>query len=507
MFLIVCYQHRISAVDYQVVLTVTLKVIWTFEKTIVNRAIKHRELAKSKTVYFCQSCGYESPKWLGKCPSCNQWNTFVEEVVQKGGNSSVPDWKTGQEATRIPRPAAINEIVYSEESRILSPDAEFNRVLGGGIVPGSLVLIGGEPGIGKSTLMLQLTLNMRDMKILYVSGEESSQQIKMRAERLQEADSSKHGGAGTYILTETSTQNIFKQIELLAPQLVIVDSIQTLYSAHIDSTPGSVSQVRECTAELLRFAKETATPVFLIGHITKDGAIAGPKILEHMVDTVLQFEGDRHHVYRILRAVKNRFGSASELGIYEMQGNGLREVSNPSEVLLSQRDELLSGITISAMLEGVRPILIETQALVSPSAYGTPQRSATGFDTRRMNMLLAVLEKRCGFRLSVKDVFLNIAGGLRAEDPAVDLGIVAAIISSHEDIPVSSKICFAAEVGLSGEIRAVNRIDHRIAEAQKLGFEQIYISKYNQKGLDVKRYSIEIKSAAKIEEVFAMLFG
>ncbi len=459
-------------------------------------------MAKSKSAYFCQNCGYESPKWLGKCPSCNQWNTFVEELVQKTP-TSVPDWKSNTPAGRVAKPASIDEIIYAEEARIATRDAEFNRVLGGGIVAGSLVLIGGEPGIGKSTLMLQLALSMKKLRVLYVSGEESEQQIKMRAERLSPSRADRE----VFILTETSTQNIFKQIELLEPQLVVVDSIQTLYSIHIDSTPGSVSQVRECTAELLRFAKESSTPVFLIGHITKDGAIAGPKILEHMVDTVLQFEGDRHHVYRILRAVKNRFGSASEIGIYEMQGSGLREVSNPSEILLSQRDEQLSGITISAMLEGVRPMLIETQALVSHSAYGTPQRSATGFDTRRMNMLLAVLEKRCGFRLSAKDVFLNIAGGLRVEDPAVDLGIVAAVISSHEDIPVSPKICFAAEVGLSGEIRAVNRIEQRIAEAQKLGFEQIYISKYNRKGLDQSRYAIEIKSVSKIEEVFGGLFG
>ncbi len=461
-------------------------------------------MSKTKSAYFCQSCGYESVKWLGKCPSCNQWNSFVEEVIQKG-NNSVPEWKTAG-SSRIAKPSAIDEIIFAEESRLITPDGEFNRVLGGGIVPGSLVLIGGEPGIGKSTLMLQLALNLPGMKILYVSGEESEQQIKMRAERL--APLSKRKGGECYILTETSTQNIFKQIEILEPQAVIIDSIQTLHSAHIESTPGSVSQVRECTAELLRFAKETSTPVFLIGHITKDGAIAGPKILEHMVDTVLQFEGDRHHVYRILRAIKNRFGSASELGIYEMQGSGLREVSNPSEILLSQRDEELSGITISAMLEGARPMLIETQALVSVSAYGTPQRSATGFDTKRMNMLLAVLEKRCGFRLSAQDVFLNIAGGLKVEDPAIDLAVVVAIISSHEDLSVSTKVCFAAEVGLSGEIRAVNRIEQRIAEAEKLGFQQIYISKYNQKGLDVKRYSsIEIKSVSKIEEVFSSLFG
>ena len=471
-------------------------------------------MAKTRSTYFCQSCGYESAKWLGKCPSCNQWNTFVEEIIEKV-NQSVPVWKAGSTSTqRSNKPAAIHEIIFSEENRLITPDKELNRVLGGGIVRGSIVLIGGEPGIGKSTLMLQVALNLPGLKVLYVSGEESEQQIRMRAERLETVLPKAQGGADTYILTETSTQNIFKQIEILQPDLVVIDSIQTLYSAHIESTPGSVSQVRECTAELLRFAKESGTPVFLIGHITKDGMIAGPKILEHMVDTVLQFEGDRHHVYRILRAVKNRFGSASELGIYEMQGSGLREVSNPSEILLSQRDEPLSGITISAMLEGLRPMLIETQALVSVSAYGTPQRSATGFDTRRMNMLLAVLEKRCGFKLSAKDVFLNIAGGLRVEDPAIDLAVVVAIISSHEDMPVGSKICFAAEVGLSGEIRAVNRIEQRIAEAEKLGFEQIFISKYNLPGRrqvktepDWQKYKIEIKTVAKVEEVFNALFG
>lgn len=471
-------------------------------------------MAKIKSAYFCQSCGYQSPKWLGKCSACGEWNTFVEEIIEKP-NTSIPEWKSSSTSlTRANQPVAIHKIIFSEENRLITPDKELNRVLGGGIVAGSLVLIGGEPGIGKSTLMLQIAMNLPGLKVLYISGEESEQQIKMRAERLgpQPAEgvtrtTTHPEGKGTYILTETSTQNIFKQIEILEPDIVVVDSIQTLYSAHIESTPGSVSQVRECTAELLRFAKETSTPVFLIGHITKDGMIAGPKILEHMVDTVLQFEGDRHHVYRILRTVKNRFGSASELGIYEMQGDGLREVSNPSEILLSERDEPLSGITISAMLEGLRPMLIETQALVSTSAYGTPQRSATGFDTKRMNMLLAVLEKRCGFRLGTKDVFLNIAGGLRVEDPAIDLAVIIAVISSHEDMPVSSKTCFAAEVGLSGEIRAVNRIEQRIAEAEKLGFEQIYISKYNKKGLDIKRYKIEIKTVSKVEEVFNSLFG
>jgi DNA repair protein RadA/Sms len=488
-------------------------------------------LAKTKIAYFCQSCGFESPKWLGKCPSCQQWNTLVEEIIEKA-NNSVPDWKAPSTSLqRSNKPVQVSEITFSEEDRILTPDKEFNRVLGGGIVAGSLVLIGGEPGIGKSTLMLQLALNMPNIKVLYVSGEESERQIKMRAERLIPSESQKSKvksqklendpeenkfeiGKDCYILTETSTQNIFKQIEQLEPDLVVIDSIQTLYSSHIESTPGSVSQVRECTAELLRFAKESSTPVFLIGHITKDGMIAGPKILEHMVDTVLQFEGDRHHVYRILRCVKNRFGSASELGIYEMLGEGLREVSNPSEILLSQRDEPLSGITISATLEGMRPMLIETQALVSTSAYGTPQRTATGFDTRRMNMLLAVLEKRCGFKLGAKDVFLNITGGIRVEDPAIDLGLAAAIISSHEDIPIPFKTCFAGEIGLSGEIRAVNRVEQRIAEAEKLGFEQIFISKYNlpsggkdKKRIDLSRYTIQVKTVGNIEEMFGLLFG
>ena len=466
-------------------------------------------MAKIKTSYFCQSCGFEAAKWLGKCPSCLQWNTFVEEVVEKK-SSGTPDWKSDgvENKSRVNKPNLIDAIQYSEEERLITPDKEFNRVLGGGIVGGSLVLIGGEPGIGKSTLMLQLAVTLVNLKVLYVSGEESEAQIKLRAERLYPAkEKNRLNHNECYILTETATQNIFKQIEQLRPDIVIIDSIQTLHSAHIESTPGSVSQVRECTAELLRFAKESGTPVFLIGHITKDGMIAGPKILEHMVDTVLQFEGDRHHVYRILRAIKNRFGPAAELGIYEMQGNGLREVSNPSEILLSQRDEPLSGVTISATMEGMRPMLIETQALVSTSPYGTPQRSATGFDTKRMNMLLAVLEKRCGFKLGTKDVFLNIAGGIKVEDPSIDLGLAVAIISSHEDMPISYKTCFAAEIGLSGEIRAVTRIEQRISEAQKLGFEQIFISNYNKKGLDLTKYNIQIKTVSKIEEVFNLLFG
>lgn len=458
-------------------------------------------MAKTKSAYFCQSCGYESAKWLGKCPSCNSWNTFVEEVTEKSA-AKVPSWQTSTEAKRVSKPNKVDQIQSITEERIPTGDVELDRVLGGGLVPGSVTLIGGEPGIGKSTLMLQLALNIPGKKILYISGEESEQQIKMRAERITEKPV-----ADCYILTETATQNIFKQIETLDPDVVIVDSIQTLHSAHIESTPGSVSQVRECTAELLRFAKETDTPIFLIGHITKDGTIAGPKILEHMVDTVLQFEGDRHHVYRILRAIKNRFGAAAELGIYAMHSTGLRQVSNPSEILLSQRDEELSGIAISATLEGARPMLIETQALVSTAAYGTPQRSSNGFDTRRMNMLLAVLEKRCGFRLSTRDVFLNIAGGIKVEDPAIDLAILVAIISSHEDISISSKMCFAAEVGLSGEIRAVNKIEQRISEAEKLGFDKIFISNYNMKGLMVEKYKIELISVSKIEDVFSILFG
>lgn len=458
-------------------------------------------MAKTKSAYFCQNCGYESAKWLGKCPSCNQWNTFVEEVVEKNA-PNIPAWKTSSGSQRSNKPSKVEHIESSTEKRILTGDQELDRVLGGGLVTGSVTLIGGEPGIGKSTLMLQLALNIQNKRILYISGEESEQQIKMRAERITLTPK-----ADCYILTETSTQNIFKQIEQLEPHIVIVDSIQTLHSAHIESTPGSVSQVRECTAELLRFAKETDTPVFLIGHITKDGAIAGPKILEHMVDTVLQFEGDRHHIYRILRSIKNRFGAAAEMGIYAMNSSGLREVTNPSEILLSQRDEELSGIAISATLEGARPMLIETQALVSVAAYGTPQRSATGFDTRRMNMLLAVLEKRCGFRLSTRDVFLNLAGGIKVEDPAIDLAILAAIISSHEDISISSKTCFAAEVGLSGEIRAVNRIEQRISEADKLGFDRIFVSKYNLKGLSQEKYKIEIMGVGKIEDVFSALFG
>jgi DNA repair protein RadA/Sms len=436
----------------------------------------------------------------------------VEEVVSRNDESTPGIVSTSKQ--RAAKPQLINDINLSEQHRIPIYDKELSRVLGGGIVPGSLILFGGEPGIGKSTLMLQLALKLKNLKVLYVSGEESEQQIRMRAERIVAVPSSPQGNEGAlknygdcYILTETSTKNIFKQIEQLEPDLLIIDSIQTLHSAHIESSPGSVSQIRECTSELMRYAKESGTAVFLIGHITKDGSLAGPKVLEHMVDTVLQFEGDRNHVYRLLRTAKNRFGSTNELGIYEMQGSGLREVANPSEILITAREELVSGVAIAATMEGMRPMLIETQALVSSAAYGTPQRSSTGFDLRRLSMLLAVLEKRCGFRLGVKDVFLNIAGGIKVEDPGIDLALVCAVLSSNEDMPISPKVCFAGEVGLSGEIRPVNRIDQRISEAEKLGFDHIFISRYNKKGLDLKSHHIKITMVGKIEEVFSLLFG
>ncbi len=457
-------------------------------------------MAKTKTAYFCQGCGHNSPKWLGKCPSCNEWNTFVEEILAKDDKQQKGDWRVSTSQTIAKRPLALQEIKFEEQPRITTKDKELNRVLGGGIVRGSLVLIGGEPGIGKSTLMLQIALSLANLRVLYVSGEESEQQIKMRADRME------HKSDNCFILAETNTQNIFKQIETLEPDILIIDSIQTLQSSFIESSAGSVSQVRECTAELMRFAKESGTPVFLIGHITKDGALAGPKVLEHMVDTVLQFEGDRHLVYRILRTTKNRFGSTSELGIYEMLGTGLREVSNPSEILISQREEDLSGVAIGATLEGNRPLLIEIQSLVSPAAYGTPQRSCTGFDAKRLNMLLAVLEKRGGFRLGTQDVFLNITGGLRIEDPAIDLAVCASIASSYEDIFIPQTACFAAEVGLGGEVRAVMKIENRIVEAEKLGFKTIFVSKYNLKGIDLKKYKIEIRGVAKLDEAFRGIF-
>ena len=454
-------------------------------------------MAKAKTAYFCQECGYNSPKWVGRCPSCGEWNTLVQEVIEKEDKKPTVTWKSVNLASR---PKAITEIEYQNEPRVVTYDQELNRVLGGGIVQGSLVLIGGEPGIGKSTLMLQIALTLSNKKVLYVSGEESEQQIKMRAERMA-SQSEK-----CYILTETHTENIFRQIEDFKPEILVIDSIQTMQSAYIESGAGSVSQVRECTAEFMKYAKETGVPVFLIGHITKDGSLAGPKVLEHMVDTVLQFEGDRHTTYRILRTIKNRFGSTSELGIYEMHGAGLREVNNPSEILISQRDEPVSGIAIGSMMEGNRPLLIEIQSLVSVATYGTPQRSSTGFDAKRLQMLLAVLEKRGGFRLGVQDVFLNVAGGLRVEDPAIDLSVISSIVSSYEDKFIPPSVCFAAEVGLGGEVRAVNRIESRISEAEKLGFKKIYISKYNSKGLDLERSTIKIVPVAHLDQLFMDLF-
>jgi DNA repair protein RadA/Sms len=452
-------------------------------------------MAKTKTTFFCQNCGAQSPQWMGKCKSCNEWNTIIEEVVSKPKKSG---WES-EAPSRSNKAQPISEISLQARARIDTSDNELNRVLGGGIVAGSIILLGGEPGIGKSTLLLQVALRIKNEKLLYVTGEESDQQIRMRADRLNQLDSS------CQILTETNTQNIFQQIQEVQPSILVVDSIQTLQTNTIDSSPGSISQIRECTSELMSFAKSSGVPVLLIGHINKDGNIAGPKILEHMVDVVLQFEGDRNHVYRILRANKNRYGSTSELGIYEMQSDGLREVANPSEILLSQKDEDMSGIAVSATLEGMRPLMIETQALVSSAVYGTPQRSATGFDLRRLSMLLAVLEKRCGFRLGAKDVFLNITGGIKVDDPAIDLGVVCAILSSNVDMAINDKDCFAAEVGLSGEIRPVNRCEQRIQEAEKLGFERIYISKYNK--INAKNYKIEIVMVGKIEEVFKKLFA
>ena len=450
-------------------------------------------MSKKHSIFYCQNCGSQSSKWLGKCPSCNEWNSFIEEHVTKKTSS-----KEGYISSKISHPKLISEIDYSNEKRIVTNDKELNRVLGGGIVPGSLILLGGDPGIGKSTLLLQFALSSKAKKILYVSGEESEKQIKMRAERINQ--DSNH----CFILTETSTNNIFKEIEKLQPDILVIDSIQTIHTSSLESTPGSVSQIRECTSELIKFAKETGTAVFLIGHINKDGAIAGPKILEHMVDTVLQFEGDRNYVYRILRTIKNRFGSASELGVYEMNQEGLREVSNPSEILISERDEATSGVGIAATIEGARPLLVEIQSLVSSAVYGTPQRSATGYDTKRMNMLLAVLEKRCGFMLGAKDVFLNITGGIKIDDTAIDLAVVCSILSSDKDIALDMLTCFAGEIGLSGEIRAVNRIESRIAEAEKLGYKQIIVSKYNK--FSPKGFKIDIVQCGKIEEVFRLLF-
>src|SRR3990170_2304297 len=464
-------------------------------------------MSKVKTAFFCQNCGYESVKWVGQCPSCGQWNTFVEELVQKETTKNNNDWKNYHEEKRTNKTISLNEIKSSEEKRLITADPELNRVLGGGIVPGSIVLVAGEPGIGKSTLFLQNGLWLKDAVVLYISGEESEQQIKMRADRM------KLHNENFYLLTETSTQIIFQEIKKLKPHLVIVDSVQTLQTPLIDSSPGSVSQIRECAAEFQRFAKETNTPVFLIGHITKDGGIAGPKILEHMVDTVLQFEGDRHYTYRILRTLKNRFGSTAELGIYEMTGEGMRGVNNPSEILITQKEDQLSGIAIAATIEGMRPLLIEVQALVTQSVYGTPQRTVSGFDLRRLQLLLAVLEKRGGFHFGMKDVFLNIAGGLKVEDPSIDLAVLSALLSSFEDVPLPNLVCFAGEVGLSGEIRAVNRIEQRIAEAEKLGFEKIIVSKYNlpggrhgQKEFSKQQHNIEVITKSRVDELYQYLF-
>lgn len=457
-------------------------------------------MSKVKTAYFCSNCGYESTKWLGKCPSCNSWNTFVEEVLVKATDKNSTGWKDYNTDKRTQKTVLLNKVNAREEDRILTTDAELNRVLGGGIVPGSIVLVAGEPGIGKSTLFLQVGLQLKGISTLYISGEESEQQIKIRADRLKIANSD------FYLLTETNTNVLFQEIKKLKPQLVILDSIQTLQSDFIESSPGSVSQIRECAAEFQRFAKETNTPVFLIGHITKDGSIAGPKILEHMVDTVLQFEGDRHYAYRILRTIKNRFGSTAELGIYEMTGDGMRSVTNPSEILITQKEEQLSGSAIAAALEGIRPLLIEVQALVTQSVYGTPQRTVSGFDLRRLQLLLAVLEKRGGFHFGIKDVFVNIAGGLKVEDPSIDLSVICALLSSFEDVPLPQQVCFAGEVGLNGEIRAVNRIEQRIAEAEKLGFEKIIVSKYNKKGFDKQKTGIQVIPVGEVQDVYRILF-
>lgn len=477
-------------------------------------------MAKDKTAYVCSDCGQESAKWIGKCPSCGHWNTFKEIRISSdtGQTAAYSAAKTirNSSASPVNRPLLLREITSKNEPRIDMCDAELNRVLGGGLVPGSMVLLGGEPGIGKSTLTLQTILRINNKRILYISGEESAQQLKMRADRIGKANHSDtvnlpgdtdSSHENVNILCETSLENIFNCIKECLPEIIVIDSIQTICTEEVDSSPGSISQVRECASSLLRFAKSSGVPIILIGHITKEGSLAGPKILEHIVDTVIQFEGDQHHVYRILRSIKNRFGSTSELGIYEMQQNGLREVNNPSELLLTQDHEGLSGIAISSAIEGVRPFLVETQALVSSAAYGTPQRSSTGFDQRRLNMLLAVLEKRVGFKLMQKDVFINIAGGLRVTDLAMDLSVIAAVLSSNVDTPIENGWCMAGEVGLSGEVRPVNRIEQRIAEAEKLGFTNMIIPKYNLQGLDTKRFNIRLIPVRKVEEALRALFG
>ena len=467
-------------------------------------------MAKDKTAYVCSNCGQESPKWVGKCPSCGQWNTFKEikiaaDTKQKQASAAA----SAGHALRNNKVLRLHEISSHDDPRIDMHDAEFNRVLGGGLVPGSIVLLGGEPGIGKSTLSLQTMLNMPEKRILYVSGEESAHQLKMRAERL--STNTHHLSPNTQdnflLLTENSLEAIFDHIKEVQPELIVIDSIQTISTEDVESSAGSIAQVRECASALLRFAKTSGVPVILIGHITKEGTLAGPKILEHIVDTVIQFEGDQHYMYRILRSIKNRFGSTAELGIYEMLQNGLRQVSNPSELLLTQDRDGLSGIAITSAIEGIRPFLVETQALVSTAAYGTPQRSATGFDQRRLNMLLAVLEKRVGFKLAQKDVFVNIAGGLRVTDLAMDLSVIAAVLSSNVDTPIEAGWCMAGEVGLSGEVRPINRIEQRIAEAEKLGFTDMIIPKYNMQGFDKKRYKINLHPVRKVEEALRAIFG
>ena len=452
-------------------------------------------MAKAKTTFFCQNCGTQHAKWMGQCSACNEWNTIVEEVIQK---EVAREWKQSNAAKTISKPLKIEEIRLNAEERVPTKNKELDTVLGGGLVKGSVTLLGGEPGIGKSTLILQISLAIPN-KVLYVSGEESQSQIKMRAERIQK------NASNCLILTETNTQQIFKNIEKVQPQVLVIDSIQTLHTNAIDASPGSISQIRETTAELIKFAKETGTPVLLIGHINKEGQIAGPKILEHMVDVVLQFEGDRNHTYRILRSQKNRFGSTAELGIYEMLTDGLREVSNPSEILISKKDADLSGTAISSTLEGIRPLMIEVQALVSTAVYGTPQRTTTGYNLKRLHMVLAVLEKRAGFKLAAKDVFLNITGGISIDDPAIDLAVVASILSSNQDIAISPNVCFAAEIGLAGEIRPVSKIDQRILEAKKLGYKTFVASKYNK--ITLKESGIKLILVGKIEEVFATLFA
>lgn len=457
-------------------------------------------MSKTKTAFFCSNCGQESAKWVGKCASCNEWNTYIEEIIVRGTDKPTQEWKDYSSISSGLKTITLQDISGGEEKRWPTGDGELDRVLGGGIVPGSLVLVAGEPGIGKSTLFLQLCLQLQNITTLYISGEESARQIKMRADRLQIINDR------FFLLTECNTQVIFKEIKKIKPQIVVIDSVQTLQTPFIESAPGSISQIRESAAEFQRFAKETNTAVFLIGHITKDGNIAGPKILEHMVDTVLQFEGDRNYAYRILRTLKNRFGSTSELGIYEMTGEGMRQVSNPSELLITQKDEELSGVAIAATMEGIRPLLIEVQALVTQSVYGTPQRTNSGFDLRRLQLLLAVLEKRGGFHFGVKDVFINIAGGIKVEDPSIDLAVLSALLSSYEDVAIPMRTCFAGEVGLSGEIRAVNRIEQRISEAEKLGFEKIILSKYNSKVNINSKQHIEIVPLGKVEELYRFLF-